>query len=175
MSYIDDDLNRLIHYAKGLGVKVSIKDYVPYSDDAGYWITDGFEIQLFRWKGQSKTKLVLILLHELAHHLGWVYADRKFPEKYTLASDKEAERKKSDPFIDKSLRKAVYELELRDSKYQHTIACEVGLRIPKWKIDLEIAVDMYVYKHYYITGKFPGLKQTRAKRRKLKEEYAKKY
>ena len=60
MSYIDDDLNRLIHYAKGLGVKVSIKDYVPYSDDAGYWITDGSEIQLFRWKGQSKTKLVLI-------------------------------------------------------------------------------------------------------------------
>lgn len=176
MSYIDEDFNKLIHYTKGLGVKVSIKDYIPYSDDAGYWITDDVnsEIQIMRWKNQSKTKTTLILLHELAHHLGWVYADKKFPDKYHEASEKEAQRKKSDPFIDKSLRKAVYELELRDSKYQHTIAFEVGLRIPKWKIDLEIAVDMYVYRQYYLTGEFPSVKQTRKRRKILRKQICQK-
>lgn len=173
MSYIDDDLDRLIHYAKGLGIKVSIKEYVPRSHDAGYWVTDGTEVQLFKWKGQSKTKLVLILLHELAHHMSWVYSGKVFNPKYTEASEKESDRTKQDPPIKKALRKIVYMQELNDSKYQHSIAFEVGLRVPKWKIDMEIEIDMYIYQYYYIKGEYPTTKQTKLKMKELREKYAK--
>jgi len=170
MSYIDEDLNKLIHYAKGLGLKVTIKDYVPFSDDAGYWFTDGSEIQLMRWKGQSKSSFVLTLLHELAHHMSWVYSNKTFNPKYTEAMEKEAARELSDKPIKKMLRRAVYVQEVNDMKYQHTIAFEVGLKIPKWKIDLEIATDSFIYEYYYITGKYPTSKVKQAKRKELREK-----
>jgi hypothetical protein len=170
VSYLDDDFNKLIHYAKSMGIKVTIKDYVPYSNDAGYWLIDGSEIQIMKEKKQSKSSLILTLLHELAHHMSWVYSNKKFNPKYTEAMDKEAARKKGDPFVNKRLRKAVYIQEVNDTKYQQTIAFEVGLKLPKWKIDLEIACDCFIYEYYYLNGVYPKSKVRKANRKELRKK-----
>ena len=59
----DEEFKRLVFYAKGLGLKVTV--YNKKADSFGSW--DGQEIKIYWGKGQSKTDLVLTLLHELGH------------------------------------------------------------------------------------------------------------
>jgi hypothetical protein len=174
MGYSQDDLNRLIKYAQGLGLKVTIKDYVPRSRDAGYWDLGGDEITLFKIKGGSVTDLVLVMLHELAHHMSWIYDGRVLDPRFKLAIDKESERKPNDPPIPKLLRKAIYIKEMNDTNYQEAIAFEVGLKIPKWKMELEREFDIWVYKCFYETGEYPVRNDNIQKRRELRSKYGKK-
>lgn len=171
MHYLKQDLNRLIKYGQGLGLKITIKPYVEGSDDAGYWYTDGTEVTLFKWKNQSLTNLVLICLHELAHHLSYRYAGNTLDKKYLAALDADYKRAPSDPPIKKSLRKAIYLKELNDTQYQDAIALETGLRIPKWKIDAEKDLDIWIYHSYYENGVYPSAKEKTKKRKELRRKY----
>lgn len=173
MNYIKQDLNRLIKYGQGLGLKISIKPYVRGSGDAGYWYTDGSEVTLFQWPRQSTTSLVLICLHELAHHLSYRYAGDQLNKKYLEALDADYKRNPDDKPIKKSLRKAIYLKELNDTKFQDAIAFETGLRIPKWKIDAEKELDIWIYHVYYITGQYPNKTEKMLKRKELIKKYEK--
>ena len=171
MNYIKQDLNRLIKYGQGLGLKISIKPYFHGSEDAGYWYTDGSEVTLFQWRGQSITSLVLICLHELAHHLSYRYSGDQLDKKYLEALDADYKRQPDDPPIKKTLRKAIYLKELNDTKYQDAIAFETGLRIPKWKIEVEKEIDIWIYHTYYVTGYYPSKKEKTLKRKELNKKY----
>lgn len=170
MSYLQDDLNKLIKYAQGLGLRVVIRDYDGSGDGAG-WTTDGTEITLFRWKNQTITRMILNLLHELGHHLAWVYADRITNPKVDNALAAEDSRKKGDPFIPKRKRKIIYEEERFDAQYREVIAKEVGLRVPLWKIKADIDIDIWGYRVYYETGKHPTAKDMNTLYKELKARY----
>lgn len=170
MSYLADDLTRLIRYAQGLGIRVLIKDYTGNGDGAG-WTTDGTEIVLYRWPRQTKIRMVLDLLHELAHHLSFVYSGRKTSKSLEKALHLEADRTKKDPIIPKRFRKLIYESEVKDAEYREIIANEVNLKIPKWRIKADKELDIWLYKWYYDTGNSATLKASSEKYSELKGKY----
>jgi len=171
MSYLQDDLKKLIKYAQGLGLRVVIKDYDGSGDGAG-WTTDGTEITLFKWKNQTVTRMILNLLHELGHHMSWVYSGRAKDKKIETALDLEDQRKsKHSPVIPKRYRKLIYESEVKDAEYREQIALEVGLRIPTWKVKADKDLDIWLYKMYYDTGNTPTMKDSSAKYKELKDKY----
>jgi hypothetical protein len=170
----DEEYNRLVSYAKGLGVKITKKPYVPGSGDGAEWDAEGKEITLYVWPRQSKTKLVLNLIHELAHHLGWIYKNRKL----TVAEDKalqwESDRKPTETLpIEK--RKIYYENEVKDYRFRKKIIKEVDIKIPRWKLELDIRFDKAVYYYYYQKGNFPTEKIKAKWRRELTAKMRKKF
>lgn len=168
MNYLQEDLKKLIKYAQGLGLKVSIRDYDGKGAGGG-WTTDGKEITLFKWKNITTTRMILNLLHELAHHLAWVYADRTSSSDLEYALDMEDSRtKRSSSPIPKEMRRLIYEEEKHDAQYRESIAKEVGLRIPWWKIKSDMEVDIWGYRIYYETGNHPTQKEINEKYRELK-------
>lgn len=170
MSYMQDDLNKLIKYAQGLGLRVVIREY-DGGGAGGGWATDGTEITLFKWKNITITRMILNLLHELAHHMAWVYADRVTKPRVEKALDAEEAREKGSPPIPKRQRKIIYEEEKFDAQYREVIAKEVGLKLPNWKVKADIDVDIWGYKFYYETGDHPTTKEMNIIYRELKERY----
>lgn len=172
MSYLTDDLARLTRYAQGLGLRVSIKEHAGDGTGAE-WLTDGVtqEIVLYRWNRQTKTRMVLNLLHELAHHLSFVYSGRKISKTLLKALDMEDSRSKSDPVIPKRYRKLIYESEVKDAEFREIIAHETNLKIPMWKIKADKELDIWLYKCYYDTGSTPTLKASNEKYKELKDKY----
>lgn len=172
MHYLQEDLAKLTKYAQGLGLKVSVKEYTIRSGDGAGWTTDGTEITLYRWANQTTTRMILNLLHELGHHLSWVYAGRGRHRALEKALYMEDQRtSKRDPVLPKRYRKLIYESEVKDAEYREQIALEVGLRIPAWKIKADKELDIWLYKMYYETGNTPSQKEGAAKYKELKDKY----
>ena len=146
MSYISKELKRVEKYAQGLGIKVSYKKKGPTDPEAD-WSTDGTEITVYLRNRQSITQIILDLIHELGHHMEWIYNSRKIPSKLDKVLDKENHSKQE--------RKIILEDEINGSKYHLSIYNELGLKIPKWKVILERDLSLLVYKYYYKYGKFP--------------------
>lgn len=172
MSYLQDDLSKLIKYAQGLGLKVSIKPYNEGSREGAGWTTDGTEITLYKWPNQTITRMILNLLHELGHHLSWVYSGRVTTKRLEHALDLEEQRKNDkSPVIPKRYRKLIYESEVKDAEYREQIALEVGLKVPAWKIKADKELDIWIYKMYYETGNTPLVKDITALYKELKDKY----
>lgn len=169
-NYLSLELEKLIKYAQGLGLKVIIKPE-DGSGLGGGWTTDGEEIILYKWKGISTTQMIMNLLHELGHHMSFVYDGRVVKADLENALMLEGLREGGSEPIDKSLRKLIYESEKRDGEYRLTIFREVNLKIPEWKLKVDIELDNAIYKHYYQTGDFPTSKWIVATRTYLNIKY----
>jgi hypothetical protein len=173
MGIRDEEISRLVKYAEGLGLKVTFKRH-KRGDPGATWITDGSEIEVFTWPQQSKTEIILNLIHELAHHTAWVYAMREKDEKTdsALRADDESTRDNPAP---RDQRRLVYLAEKKDARYRSKIIHEVGIRLPKFKISADKALDIWIYKYYYRTGNYPTLKTCRVKKSELREKYRRKF
>lgn len=162
MSLMQNELNRAIKYAEGLGVKVAFKPYKKGCPDAD-WATDGSEINLYVSKRDSITSTILSLIHELAHHMSFVYEGRK----QNVALDSALGTLENLPkgeVLSKSKRKIIYDMEKHDSQYQLVIYKELNLNIPEWKVILQRELGNWAYRYYYING-------VDAKRKQVKEKY----
>lgn len=160
MGIRDEEIKRLIHYAKGLGVNVILHDRDD-KDNAALWHTDGSTIEVFAPQNKPKIDIVLDLLHELGHMAWFIHEkdrqpDLKFEEALGRPED-------STP---KDLRKKIYDVELAGTAYWDAIYKETNLKIAKWKVDSQMEFDMWMFERYYETGKFPKGKE---KKEKLKE------
>lgn len=174
MGIRDNEIQRLEQYAKGLGIKVVWRTWQK-GDPGASWATDGSEITLYTYPSQSKTQIILNFIHELAHHLSWVYNGRKGNLKTDRILDKDDNRqKRKDPPLPKSERKLIYEGERKDSEYQDLIFKELNLKISKQKFYINKKLDNWVYYRYYQSGEDPTQKEINLKKRKLINEYKKK-
>lgn len=170
----DEEIKRLTHYAKGLGVKVII-----YSkndpDAAAEWTIDGSLIQVYAGPGTTKTDIVLSLIHELAHHVWYIHEKDRQPDlKFDEALTREnltAEVKDKKSLTPKHLRKKIYDVELAGTKWWHIIAKDTDVKIPDWKVDMQMEYDMWTYEQYYENGIFPKRSESKKKLKELKGKW----
>lgn len=154
----DREIERLIQYAQGLGIQVTVIAH-KRGDPGAEWDTITQHITLYKWPRQTKRLMLLNLLHELAHHMAWIYTGRQNDPKTDLALATEAARDSKTGPIPKPMRKLIYVSELNDSKYREQIYHEVGLKMPLIHLHADIELDIWTYNQYYLTGDIPTLRE----------------
>lgn len=166
MNVRDKELYRLIKYAQGLGVKVTLKVIPPNSNnhDAATWSTDGSEIEVFYSEQTSKTIIILNLVHELGHHLWFIYKKKRTPD---LKFDEAIEISNRETQAPKKIRKKILQVEREGIKYWDTIVIDTDIKIPRWKIEKTKEFDIWQYELYHETGKFPTYKERKNKKIEL--------
>jgi len=172
-----EEIKRLEQYAKGLGVNIHYRRHKRGDTDGAHiTVLNSYtsEMVVFYDSRTTKTELILKMIHELGHHLSWVYRGRQDSQALIDALIAESYKKADQPPIPKPQRKLIYEMEKYDTKYWEFIITELGIKIKKNVLELERQLDIWVYRQYYLRGEFPNLKEVDVKRRQLAEKYAKK-
>ena len=160
MGIRDSEISRLVSYLKGLGVVVKFSSKKNAPADAECAI-DNSEIIVYLKYNKSKTQIILSLLHEAGHAVSTIHEkNRKIDPKLDKALGKEEHK------LSKKERKVIYDDELVSASYWDIIVKDVDLKLPKWKIDAQKEIDLWVYKFYYTKGFFPS---SQVKREKIKE------
>lgn len=163
----DDEFKRLIKYAQGLGIKVTL--FNESADESAYWLLDGTEIVINTKYQNSKTELLLSFIHELGHHLWYVHErDRKPDLKFEEAIHRE-NHGTTPPT--KKQRKRIYEIEKAGTSYWYAIYKEINLKFPLWKLYATMDFDVWMYEIYYKRGKFPTAEEKRSKKIELKKKH----
>lgn len=161
----DQEIDRLVKYAQGMGCPVHFKPYVKGSKIAGGWTIDGSEISIFICitSRLSKIDIVLTLIHEISHHKGYVENNRNMDLKVLAALEDESEKDIS--------RKRVYLDEVKDSQYWEQIYLDTDCKFPISKLYAQRDFDIWCYEVYYKEGKFPNSKRKTEMSGKLREKY----
>lgn len=170
----DKEIERLEQYAYGLGIK-SISYKKPSGDATGAeWVlldNDEVELVFYVHTRLSKRSLILNFVHELAHHLSWIYRNKKEDPKVLDSLQREYSRTKLDPLLPKEKRKLIYQTEKEDAEYREMIWREVDIKIPIEYLYADRECDIWYYKQYHLTGHFPIVDRTRTKLIKLRKKY----
>jgi len=161
----DEELNRLIKYAQGLGLSVHFKPYVKGSNVGGGWAIDGSEINVYVGPNEPKINKILYLIHEISHHKGFIENGRTIDPRIVEALNDEDEGRRN--------RKRIYMDEVEDTKHWEQIYNDCNLQFPIRKLYEERDFDIWTYKRYYEDGKFPTQKEKREKSKELKKKYSK--
>lgn len=163
MSYLDNELARIEKYIAGLGIKLikrQKQDKDSDTKDYGSWSPG--EIEIFPNEHKTKTDLIMTLLHEIGHHLYYQHNDKpEIPNEILIAYS----------IMTKAQRKKIYEYEKNGISLMPTIAIELGLKIPLYKIYLQSEFDIWQYEVFYETGEFPNAKERNLKIKELKKLY----
>lgn len=161
----DDEIKRLVHYAKGMGVKVIIHNKSDPDAD-GRWYLDGSTIEIYAG-ALNKTDMVLSLIHELGHHVWFIHEKDRQPDlKFDEAICREnivAEVNDKKNLTPKHLRKKIYDVEAASSLWWNAIIKDTNIKIPQWKIDYQREFDVWQYEVYYENGAFPTHKLKKEK------------
>jgi hypothetical protein len=175
MGIRDKEIERIVQYANGLGVKILWKKHQTGVSPGAEWAVDGSEITIYCWNKQSKTQIILDLIHELAHHMAWINRGRKDEDKVTEAIQADDAATEENRTISRQKRKLIYDSEKSDSKFQIRIFKELGIRLPIWRLKANTAVDMWVYRRFWIDGKIPPEKQIATKAKEIKRLERRRY
>lgn len=157
----DDEINRLIRYAQGMGLSVRFKPYIKYSRDEAEWKIDGSQITIFVKNSTSKLEKVLSLIHEIGHHKSFIDNGRKIDPKVEEALDSEETRH----------RKRVLESERADMVYWSDIYRDTNCSFDLKILEKQKELDIWSYEVYYETGSWPTGKEKVQKRKELKKKY----
>jgi prolyl oligopeptidase PreP (S9A serine peptidase family) len=160
----DLELNRLVQYAKGIGLIVKFKPR-PRGGDAAEWDEDGPTITIFTNPWTTKVEKILSLIHEISHMRSYIENERQLDPKIEEALLSEEDKK--------SYRKRIYDMEKSDSAHWESIYKDTNCQFNINKLYIQREVDLYQYSVYYETGKFPTGKENKKKRRELKNRYRK--
>lgn len=155
----DEEIQRLIHYAKSLGIKIVFYQKGSATTSAG-WNIDESLIMVYASKNKSKTEIILDLIHELGHVLWHIHQkdrlpDTKFEEALMVQNLYEIDTVKP---TSKKLRKRILDVEIAGTQWWEVIYKDVNLKIPIWKISVAKEFDMWAYQCYYENGHFPNRK-----------------
>jgi hypothetical protein len=175
MSFMQGELDRVVKYARGLGLTVTFKPYKKGSGVGGEYDGETKEVIVYRQPRESLTNLILILIHEVSHHLDFVYKGKRDPVKLVTALEKEFDRKPGDPPIAYTYREYIYECESAAADFMPQVARELDLKMPIWKVEAEAELDRWVAKHYMTTGEYPMIKLVVEKRRDLRARFKEKH
>lgn len=166
MHYLQKEFNRLVKYTEGLGVKVTMspKDNKHMS---AAWVIDGSEIIIFDSNNKGPLRKCLEIIHEISHHMAYIYNGRRGDLKTDTILAKDAAGGK----LTKKQRKVIYDMEVSDSRFQKVIHKEVNSKIPLSRLELEIEFDLWIYKYFYIHDKWPTGKIRGIKFKELRSKY----
>jgi hypothetical protein len=173
MNIRDREIQRLISYAIGLGLEV-IYDSTTKTNAAAGWALDGSEIIIYTNTKQSKTDIILALIHEISHHLHWIWEKQRKPDfKFDEAVTRELLLENNETTVPtpKRLRKKILDIERAGIVYWDVVYRDVGLAIPLWKLNVYKEFDIWQYEVYYQKGKFAPRAERRAKLKTLTEKY----
>lgn len=163
----DEEIKRLINYAKGLNCPVNLFEGSGEGCH-GQFHTDGSRIDVYT-KNLSKVYVVLVLIHEIAHLTGFI---RDFNRKPDVEYN-EAFHSLNDSFnlgkaYSKKDRKILYEAEMADMKYWDEIIMNCNIRIPAHRVEEEVQYNTWCYTYFYEKGDFPSRKQEKAERKRIR-------
>lgn len=172
MGIRDEEIQRLINYGKGLGVKIIIYNKSNPAADA-QWSLDGTMIQVFAGPTKSKTDIILDLIHELGHHVWFIHEkdrqpDMKFDEAITRENLFQKDPSTPTP---KHLRKKIWDVEVAGTRWWDVIYKDTNVKIPIWKVEAEKEFDTWMYEMYYENGHFPVGKIKRDHYRKVQAKH----
>ena len=159
----DEELNRLIRYAQGMGVSVRFKPSKKDSEFDAEYVTDGSEITIYTDKNYSKLDKVLALIHELGHHKAFIKDGRKLDPKVEEALVSEENKK--------VYRKRILDMEIEDSNYWEDVYKDTNCQFKIEKLHKEREFQVWSYETYYETGEFPTRKEISVKKKELKKKY----
>lgn len=165
MNVRDEEILRLKKYLNALGVKVR---FLKYKKDgsAAAWLPDTKTVEVYKFSNLSKTQLVLNILHEAGH----VVADLKKKSSKTL----EKALSMQEP-LSKKYRRVIFLDENRAAGFRYNVYEDCNISLPRWKLTMDIILDLHGYHWYYKNGKELTIKQYKVKRKKLtrmfKEEF----
>jgi hypothetical protein len=164
----DEEIKRLILYAKCLGIKVTIYQRKSKDGNEAAWTMDGKSIDLWVSPTTSKTDIVLSLIHELGHHLVWVHdKNRQHPKNLDKAIDKTTNGEN----LTANQRYLLYLDEVDGTAYWDVIIKEVNIKIPKWRVEAQKKIDLWMYDWFWRKGVWPNGKTQIHTRRKIFEDY----
>ena len=155
MSIRDEEIKQLIKYANGLKVKVQFKKGYRGCGGAD-WSWEPPTITIYEPQ-RSKTQVILNLLHELGHHMDWIYNDKLVKEDVIRAYEilnNTGVFVSDNKHIPKRFRKIILEEEKAAIEYMETLWKELDLGIPRWKVKLAQHLDLFEYKFFYKHGRF---------------------
>lgn len=159
MGIRDKEIQRIEKYAEGLGLKVKWETHKK-GDPGATWERESQILTIYTWSRQSKVSIILLFLHELGHHMDWIYSGKITDKKVEDAYGDEAKRtSKKNPKLSKDRRKLIYDSECNGIQYMLIIAKELNLKLKESRILLEMEIDKWFYYHYYLTGNIPTRKQ----------------
>jgi len=161
----DKEIQRILKYGEGLGIKIEFK---PYTDGigGGSWGWVDRVIEVYLDGRESKTSIILILLHELGHCLDHQYKEQTVSPEVVFAYMKLNEGKMyglRDDLSQKE-RDIILKEELDGISYMELLYIELNLKIPKWKVKLAQELDSYDYTMLAKFGRFSS--RTEFKKRK---------
>lgn len=161
MGIRDQEINRILAYCKANGIIVRWKKH-RRGDPSAMWDQDENVLTMFTWPGKSKTEIVLDFVHELAHHLSWLDADKK-----TSRTLEEAIAADSAGTATKKHHRALYSMEIKDSRQQYRIYKHLSLLVPIYKMIAHKYLALWVYRSVWLYGAIPTERAIGIKRRHL--------
>jgi len=169
----DDEIQRLVNYIKGLGLKVTFSS--KQSDCSAFWYLDNSEIVICKNKNKSKIETVLSLIHETGHALHNIYEkNRKTDPKFEEALDHVDEAQELELDTQKKQRKIILNNEKAGTHYWDAIYRETNMKFPMWKLEAAKEIDVWMYEVFYETGKYPKTKERIAKVKEVNRKHRRK-
>lgn len=166
----DDEIQRLVNYIKGIGVKISFSS--KKSEDVALWYLDNSGIVIYKAKNTTKIETVLSLIHEIGHSLHCVWENgRKIDTKFEKAILQVNEADSLEIDTKKRDRKIILDSEIAGTRYWHSIYLETGMKFPIWRLELQMEYDVWNYQIFYETGSYPRPKDKKAKKIELHAKY----
>lgn len=146
----DEELKRLINYAKAMGCTVE-KKYVNSHKERNCYAEctpDLNLITLYILKTDTKMDLVLHLIHELAHYKSYINTNRTMgkPLEHALIASALGYNKNQND------RKLIFNGEFNDLKYWNEIVKDCGIEIRASRIEMQKELDILWYELYYLIG-----------------------
>jgi len=172
MGVRDEELKRLVLYARSLSSNV-IFNYLKSNEtlvEGAAWDSSTQEITINISLNQSKITTIIYLIHELGHHLSYIYDYNKINPKNL---DTALVRFEQGLPLYKRHRKLILEDELRAMKYWKIIYTDTGLKFPKYRMYLERELDNWAYNYLYQVGRLPLKKEFYVKRKELQKIFNK--
>jgi len=160
----DEELNRLIKYAQGLGTIVRFKPYVPSSAISAECTTDGTEITIYTDSKMTKTDKILLLIHEISHLKSFIANDREIDPKIDEALDNKEQSKRH--------RKRILDMEIKDSSHWETIYRDTNCQFNINKLHMQRDMDIWLYQFSYDEDRNATGEEKKQKRKELRKKYA---
>jgi hypothetical protein len=171
----DQEIQRLINYAKGLGLTVSFSS--KKEDCCALWYLDNSGIVIYKNQNKTKIETVLSLIHEIAHAKHNIYEkNRQIDKKLEGALDHVEEAEEEEAEAKKRQRKIILDNEIAGTRYWGEIYKETNMKFPIWRLEAAKEFDVWIYEVLYETGLGPTYKKRCKKSKEINKKHrSKKY
>jgi len=170
MGIRDQEIDRLVSYIKGLGLKVLFSS--KKSDCAAEWSLENTQITIYKPLNTSKIDIVTSLIHEAGHAVHNINEkNRKLDPKYLEALNHVDTAEELGFDSKKIQRKVILDNEIAGSQYWHSIYQQTNMKFPIWKLNAAMEFDLWQYRFFYETGDFPTSKTKKAKLKEINKKH----